>query len=74
MLDILFKYLNYFKNNVLITYNNLLNNKLYLIYAFLLITILTIVTYFIYNKFIVPFFSKHVLNKEYTKKRKRYIK
>ena len=69
MLNILLKYLNYFKNNVTMTYNNVLNNKLYLIYAIFLTIVLTIVTYFIYNKFIAPFFSKHVLNREYTNKK-----
>jgi len=69
MLNILLKYLNYFKNNVAMTYNNVLNNKLYLIYAIFLTIVLTIVTYFIYNKFIAPFFSKHVLNREYTNKK-----
>ena len=66
MLDILFKYLNYFKNNLLSSYKTIVSNKLYLIYAIFLTIVLTIITYFVYNKFIKPSFNKHVLNKEYT--------
>jgi len=67
MLHILLKYLNNLKINFLSTYNNLFSNKLYLIYGIFLTIIITIITYFIYNKFIAPLFSKHVLNKEYIK-------
>lgn len=67
MLHILFKYLNYFKNNLSSTYKTIFSNKLYLIYAIFLTIVLTIITYFVYSKFIGPIFSKHVLNREYTK-------